>query len=236
MDPSRPKRDCFIICPLGDEASETRRRSNLVLKHVLAPVLAANNFRPLRADQIPKVGLITTQIINLIIESPLVVADLSGSNPNVFYELAIRHAVRKPYVQLVNAGERIPFDVSGIRTIEIDLTDLDSVDRSKREIDNQIKEFEKGHRPDSPISIASAARLLQDDRDLAAEIAEKLSYLGDGQPTGFDYDDSEKLEKIYRKLWGLTDFGLVSLEDLSAKLDKLTEAVERLASAGPPSA
>jgi hypothetical protein len=225
-----PERICFIICPLGDEDSEVRKRSDLLLKHVISPVLRANGFHAVRADHIPKVGLITTQIINLIVESPLVIADLTGSNPNVFYELAIRHAIRKPYVQLVSRGERIPFDISGIRTIEIDLTNLDSVERAKREIDGQIKEFSRGHRPDSPISIASAARLLQDDRDLAAEIAEKLSYIGDERALGYGDDDSEKVERIFRKLWGLNDFSLVSLEDLDAKLDEIRETLGRLVS------
>lgn len=228
----KPERTCFVICPLGDEDSEVRKRSDLLLKHVLSPVLRANGFRAVRADHIPKVGLITTQVINLIIESPLVIADLTGSNPNVFYELAIRHAIRKPYIQLVSRGERIPFDISGIRTIEVDITNLDSVDRSKREIDSQIKEFGRGHRPDSPISIASAARLLQDDRDLAAEIAEKLSYLGDEHAVGYGDDDSEKVERIYRKLWGLNDFSLVSLEDLDSKMDRILNTLELLVSSG----
>src|SRR5690606_4987698 len=103
--------------------------------------------------------------------------------------------------------------------IEIDLADLDSVDRSKRDIDAQIKEFERGHMPDSPISIASAARLLQEDRDLANEIVERLSFLGDPHYMSYDYSDGEKLEKIYRKGWGLNYFSIVSLEDLNAKLD-----------------
>lgn len=231
-----PDRTCFVICPLGAEGSDVRRRSDLVLKHVLAPVLRANGFRAVRADHVPKVGLITTQVINLIVESPLVVADLTGANPNVFYELAIRHAIRKPYVQMIARGERIPFDVSGIRTVELDVTDLDSVDRAKREVDRQIKEFERGHLPDSPVSIASAARLLREDRDLAAEIAEKLSYLGDEHALGLRYrdDDSEKVEKIYRKLWGLTDFGLVSLEGLDAKLDEIRESLGLLVSRETP--
>ena len=86
--------DCFIICPLGGAHSEIRKKSDKILRHVFQPVLDKNDFKAIRADQIPKVGLITTQIINLIMESPLVIADLTDSNPNVFYELAIRHAIR----------------------------------------------------------------------------------------------------------------------------------------------
>ncbi|MCK6608989.1 MAG: hypothetical protein L6Q46_11930, partial [Flavobacterium sp.] len=168
--------ECFIICPIGNENSESRKRSDKLLKHVFKPVLDRNDYKALRADQIPKVGLITTQIINLIIESPLVIADLTDSNPNVFYELAIRHAIKKPYIQVIEKGQKIPFDLSGIRTIEIDITDLDNVENAIKEIEKQIHEFKKGYIPDSPISIASSAKIIQNDSDLAEEIADKLGY------------------------------------------------------------
>ena len=154
--------DCFIICPLGDEFSETRKKSDTFLKFIFKPVLDANNYKAIRADQIPKVGLITSQIINLIMESPLVIADLTDSNPNVFYELAIRHAIRKPYIQVITKGQKIPFDLSGIRTIEIDIKDLESVESAKKEIENHILEFKKGHIPDSPISVASSVNRRSD--------------------------------------------------------------------------
>ena len=228
-----PDKNCFIICPLGEEHSATRKRSDKVLNHVLEPVLLKNDYSATRADQIPKVGIITTQIINLILESELVVADLTGSNANVFYELAIRHAIGKPYIQIVNKGEEIPFDISGIRTIEIDLSDLDSVDRARKKMESQIKEFDKGHKADSPISIASTARLLQEDRDLAGEIVDKLSFMGYGEYGGmYDYSDSEKVEKIYRKLQGLNEFSLVSMEDLDNKLDKVIDLLSQNGNSG----
>lgn len=211
--------NCFIICPLGNEHSEIRQKSDKFLKYVFRPVLQNNGFKSIRADQIPKVGLITTQIINLILESPLVIADLTDSNPNVFYELAIRHAIRKPYIQVITKGQKIPFDLSGIRTIEIDIQDLDSVDNAKKEIENQIKEFKKGHTPDSPISIASSARLLQDDRDLAEEIADKLSYIEPYYGTSYSGEDYEKIEEISRKLWSFNEYSSMNLEKLDAKLD-----------------
>lgn len=223
-------KDCFIICPIGDEDTEVRKRSDRLLKHVLVPVLEENGYRALRADQIPKVGLITSQIINLIIDSPLVIADLSGSNPNVFYELAIRHAIRKPYIQLINKGEKIPFDIGAVRTIEIDLADLDSVEDSKTQIERQIKEFGKGHKPDSPISIASTAKLLQDDKDLADEIADRLSYLSsncDYCDGGIGYD-SKLIEEIHRKIACFRDFGCVDLEDLDKKLNLILRKLDEL--------
>ena len=161
-------------------------------------------------------------------ESPLVIADLTDSNPNVFYELAIRHAIRKPYIQVISEGQKIPFDLSGIRTIVIDITDLDNVENAKKEMENQIKEFNKGHIPDSPVSIASSANLLQTDSDLAAEIADRISYLGQPYESGYGYADNEEIEVISRKLYGLREFGLISLEDLSSKLDLLISKIDLL--------
>lgn len=197
-----------------------------MLKHVLSPVLKKMKYKPIRADQIPKAGLITTQIINLIIESPLVIADLTGGNPNVFYELAIRHATRKPYIQIIAKGEKIPFDIGSVRTVEVDHGDLDSVEEAKSQIISWIKEFDKGHIPDSPISVASSTRLLQEDDELAEKIAEKLAYLPDMFATPYvepDYDVTEMMEN-------LTTRGVYSIEDIDRKLDKILQEIKKSSS------
>jgi hypothetical protein len=220
--------ECFIICPIGNESSEQRKRSDKLLKHVFKPVLDRNGYKALRADQIPKVGFITTQIINLIIESPLVIADLTDSNPNVFYELAIRHAIRKPYIQVIEKGQKIPFDLSGIRTIEIDITDLDNVESAIKEIDKHILEFKKGYIPDSPISVASSAKIIQNDSDLAEEIADKLGYFTHFPDySNFSYDDNAKVDEISRKLWGFREYSNISLEDINSKLDEILSKLNK---------
>ena len=85
----------------------------------------------------------------------LVVADLTGHNANVLYELAIRHIIRKPVVQIIQSGEKLPFDIAAQRTIQIDHKDLDSVAAAKQEISNQITAVEKDPtQVDSPISVA----------------------------------------------------------------------------------
>ena len=134
---------------------------------------------------------------------------------------------------LVESGAKIPFDISGIRTISIDLSDLDSVERAKQDIEAQIKEFDKGHQPDSPVSVASVARMLQDDSSFAERIAERISAIGslDSEMCGgytSPYDESEKIDEIYRRVWGLSDWGLVSLEQLDSKLDDVLAAVRSL--------
>lgn len=83
------------------------------------------------------------------------IADLTEGNPNVFYELAIRHGIKKPFVHITDSSEPIPFDNAQVRTIQIDLADLDSVDLAKKELEKQVSTIESDkHVVESPISIA----------------------------------------------------------------------------------
>lgn len=115
-------------------------------------------MKVVRADAIDKPGTITRQIIEYLIRSRLVIADLSFHNPNVFYELAIRHAARLPVVQIIRAADRIPFDLSQSRTIKIDTTDIYSLvprlEVYKSEIASQVRRaLEDPDAVDNPISV-----------------------------------------------------------------------------------
>ena len=108
---------CFYITAIGDDGSEHRKHSDLFLGNILEPALATFGLNVIRADGIDKPGMITRQVIEYILRSRLVIADLSFHNPNVFYELALRHATRLPIVQIIRAGDLIPFDIHQMRTI-----------------------------------------------------------------------------------------------------------------------
>jgi hypothetical protein len=235
-------KNCFIICPIGESDSEIRRRADKVLKHILNPVLEKYSYNAIRADKIPKAGIITTQIINLLIDAELVIADLTGGNPNVFYELAIRHASRKPFIQILDKGEKIPFDVYGVRNIDIDLSDPDNIESAKKELENQIKEVENGHIPDSLISIATNVKILQSDSEITEKLLEKLESLSDNNFNSID-DVADKIEdlqstlqdfleniglsevknrknEVLKKLSLLTGYGWTSIDDVVVKLEK----------------
>lgn len=61
--------------------------------------------------------MINTQIINRIIEDDLVIANLTGNNPNVMYELCLRHVVAKPIIHICEKDTNLPFDIKDSRTI-----------------------------------------------------------------------------------------------------------------------
>ena len=137
------KKACFVIAPIGEPESDTRKRSDQVLRHIIRPAVESLGYLATRADEISQPGNITTQVIQRIIDDPLVIADLTERNPNVYYELAVRHAIRKPFVQIIQEGEEIPFDVAGTRTIFFNLQDPDRVANAKNEMIEQIRALEQ---------------------------------------------------------------------------------------------
>ena len=148
---------CFYVTPIGEEGSEQRRHSDLFLGSIVEPALEQLGLKVVRADAIDKPGTITRQIVEYLLKSRLVIADLSFHNPNVFYELAIRHAARLPVVQLIRASDRVPFDLNQVRTIKIDTSDIyalvPKIDTYRAEIGNQVRRaLEDPDSVDNPIT------------------------------------------------------------------------------------
>lgn len=118
---------CFYVTAIGSDDSEQRKHSDLFLGSIVEPAIEPLDLKVIRADQIAEPGMITSQVIEYIFHAKLVVADLSFLNPNVFYELALRHLSRKPTVQIVRKGDAIPFDVNQFRTVVIDCSSIYSL-------------------------------------------------------------------------------------------------------------
>lgn len=193
---------CFVIAPIGKEGSDTRIRSDQVLKHIITPAAKDCGYEPMRADQLSEPGLITSQVIQHVVEDPLVIADLSGWNPNVFYELSLRHALKKPVVQIISASETIPFDIAASRTIHVDHHDLDSVARAKEEIVRQIKSVENNPTDvDNPISVALELQSLrQSENPLEKSNAEILTMLADIRTTLVDLREEPRRSRVHPAL------------------------------------
>lgn len=73
-----------------------------------------------RADMLTTTGQITDDIWNSIVDARVLVADLTGNNPNVFYETGVAHALGKPVILLTQEGSRVPFDLRVVRHISYD--------------------------------------------------------------------------------------------------------------------
>ncbi|AKB17529.1 MULTISPECIES: hypothetical protein [unclassified Methanosarcina] len=155
MEPTHPPKTCFIICPIGEENTEIRKNSDLFFKYVIQPVVEKLNYAPIRADHMNESGMIKFQIIDKIITSPLVIADLTNNNPNVFYELAVRHAMKKPCVLMKTEGQETPFDIDDMRIISYDLKNPEKVEEARKRLYEQIKNMDNSvYKYLNPITLA----------------------------------------------------------------------------------
>ena len=86
-------------------------------EEVIYPVCAETGIDAYRASDIYRPGVILQDIIQGLAESDVVIAEITPSNPNVFYELGYAHALHKPVIALAERDTTLPFDVSGYRVI-----------------------------------------------------------------------------------------------------------------------
>lgn len=117
MRESKRKKTCFLITPLGEEASAARARADDLCSAVLEPLLDRRGLALVRGDRIPGQGSIMVQVVRETLDATAVVADLTGLNPNVLYELGIADALRKPVLRLIHDPATLPFDLRGDRTL-----------------------------------------------------------------------------------------------------------------------
>jgi len=165
---------CFIVTPIGDPNSETRRSADGLIVSVIKPVLKKLSIDIFVAHEISSPGSITRQVIEHLIEDELVIANLTELNPNVMYELAVRHAIRLPVVCLAENGTELPFDIADERTIFFS-NDMASVEELKPKLEKMILASFEENLPDNPIYRATKSKLIRESK----EFIDKDKYLLD---------------------------------------------------------
>lgn len=129
---------CFVASPIGEDNSDMRRRSNQLFNEIIIPACSKHGVTPIRSDQKFDNDKINDTILNELLRSDLVIADLTDNNPNVFFEVGYRQALEKEiiHIYLANADYKLPFDVYNIRAIPYSLS-------SKLEKESTISILEK---------------------------------------------------------------------------------------------
>lgn len=116
---SEKPKTCFVVMGFGKKTDfETGRCLDLdkSYRNMIKPAVEAAGLQCIRADEIVHSGLIDVPMYQQLLNADVVVADLSTSNKNAFYELGVRHALR-PYTTVVIAEDGIktfPFDVNHV--------------------------------------------------------------------------------------------------------------------------
>ncbi len=123
--PSEVKFDGFAVdgsLPKAFVVMKFEETYDNLYREVIRPVCEKSGFDVHRADDVFRPGIILQDIINSLLDSDLVIAEVTPPNPNVFYELGYAHALAKPTVLLARRGGELPFDISGYRVIFYDDT------------------------------------------------------------------------------------------------------------------
>ena len=125
---------CFVIMPFGEKderelgaavasgATEMpleRVNFDAVYRHLIKPTIEGAGFEVHRSDEIPDPGSIHQEMLRRIIDSDLAVVVVAAWNPNVMYELGVRHTARKNgTVMLMRSAEQLPFNIAGMRAVQ----------------------------------------------------------------------------------------------------------------------
>lgn len=111
------RRRCFIVTPMGPANSGVRRAADGVIEAAIAPVLRDLEFEVINPLKMNDPGSITQAVIKHLLNVELVIANLTGLNPNVMYEVAVRHCKGRPIVFLAEEGTKVPFDLTDDRIV-----------------------------------------------------------------------------------------------------------------------
>lgn len=131
---SNELKKCFVMMPF-------KNHFNRYYQDIFIPAIKNSGLVPIRADEINKPGVIINQIWEGIKQSHLCLAEVTGLNPNVMYELGLAHAINKPVVLVVqNSAKDIPFDLRALRHIVYDTSTTTWVEDLKKNIEKMIRE------------------------------------------------------------------------------------------------
>lgn len=163
------KKKCFVISPIGAKDSPERKAADQVLKHLIRKALE-RQYDVERADDSTNPGEITTAMVASILEADLIVADLTGHNPNVFYEIAMAHGYSKPTVHIQKAGDKVPFDVKDMRIIAYDMADPDDLESAQKTLRDFARfVVENPSKAETPLANANAFAVIQESTDPTVE-------------------------------------------------------------------
>jgi hypothetical protein len=129
---TKPK-SCLVLSPFGTYYDR-------YYEQIFAPAIRDADLEPHRADDLFRPSAIVQDIWDYVKDSVIMLADLTDKNPNVFYELGLAHALRKPVVLVTQSVDDVPFDLRQLRIVGYDVNEPDWGDTLHANIAKALRE------------------------------------------------------------------------------------------------
>lgn len=243
---------CYVIMPYGGDDPERRKRFEGVYRSIICPAAAAAGYDAIREDHEATPGSITRNIILNLASAEMAIADLTGGNANVFYELGIRHVLTKSRTVLIcHKDYPIPFDTSAYQVIpytddvfsshEVHKKIVEAIrmrEQAEAVPDNSVHDFF----PELPVSVLEM--LTQDEdaekqriRELTAEngrLKERLRSAGLRDDDNLHLTARELFAKARKGIPYAGKSAMVKLRELqeAGKVEKFVDFLEEVVEAG----
>ena len=212
----------FVLMPFDEEFDP-------VYSEFIKPVLEGAGLDVSRADNIESQQNILRDVMGGIGRSDLIIADLTTSNPNVYYELGVAHASRKPTIHLTQSLDDVPFDLRSYRLIEYS-THFSRIEEARQKLGTYATSFLQEKlltgNPVTDFYPGSDETAVSYDRGSPPEDAD-VTDSADQDDLGFlDYvveitDSYQQIAKITESVTGRT-------ETLTGELRKATQEIDRI--------
>lgn len=145
---------CFVIMPFGEKTDADGKVINFdkIYQSLIKDTIESLGITCVRCDEIREAGWIHSKMFEHIYNSDVAIVDITSLNPNVFYELGVRHAlVESGTVLIRRKGTAIPFNIQGFQVIEYDRRNIENDDEAKKKIADLIQNGLKLKKKDSPV-------------------------------------------------------------------------------------
>lgn len=232
MQASHSALKAFVIGPIGDKDAEDGSLARLayeegiqVFEDVIGPACIAFGLEAVRADMISRSGEIPEQIFRQLRDCAVVIADLTGANPNVMYELGLRHTTGRVTIQIGEKG-RLPFDVAAIRTIMFKRTDAGLVQARKDLSKSLAANLDSGGDPVTATRIWFEAPAVQQQRADVAHTDSRDTSVEDDDTPGF-LELLAEMETGNQSLVQTMSAAASIIQDISTVYTEATESVRQ---------
>ena len=204
------KLSAFLIMPFDEEF-------DAIYTGFIKPVLEGTGFSVDRANDIESQQNILRDVLEKIDQSDLIVADLTGADPNVFYELGLAHALKKPVILITQSIPDVPFDLKSYRLLEYS-THFERIESAKERLNYYADGFARG-----AIKFGSPVTDFYQDSTPSNHSTDTVQPKTASEDERGLFDHLLALNDGYNRIASLTEGVTSDLQDLTNSLETATE-------------